>query len=364
MVMNIIDLQSYTTKEGEAILDFLKNKHIRNKNTGIAYRNHISQFVESVFEKKIEQVTKSDLSSLNKKVLSNYFLELHKQNKNGEIRCSNNTLNRKMAAIKQLLKFLAGEEIVSDIRYLESIEQFTDDSEEIPYMPPSVAEKYVEYFLKHERFKAYEKHMFAIMAIDTALRMGELLSLKWSQFREQDNYVVLSGRGKGNKKWIDKIDKSVFEKLKVMKTNENDKVFSLSSKNVDDMMRRASKDLGYENRGYTFHSFKKTAVTFTYEVTGSMRAAQNKGRHEKSETTEVYLKEHETQMTGMYSLQNGLDHELYKKVDHETLIKGIANLSEESRFVLNIKLKEILKKLENENEKWYIVFDTYITLTD
>ena len=45
--------------------------------------------------------------------------------------------------------------------------------------------------------------------------------------------------------------------LKFDQLNLTDNIFNFSGKNRTDMLNRAKKSLGWENRNITFHSFKK-----------------------------------------------------------------------------------------------------------
>ena len=66
-----------------------------------------------------------------------------------------------------------------------------------------------------------------------------------------------SNKGKGNKEWIDKINKELYEELLLLKSlgNEN-KLFTLTYKQLTGMMDRGNEILNDTGVKYSFHSFK------------------------------------------------------------------------------------------------------------
>lgn len=344
--MNIAEVVEFQTREGTIIEQFLNGIRKQSESTYNAYKTDIAQMFEYLFDKDYTLITQKELNSINGFKLQKYFDMLYNKAKSGEIKCSNTTINRKQSSIKQLIRYLKAINIITeDISYLELIKSLPDDTESIEYMPNEVALQYANWVLKYEKHKAYEKHMLIRMAIDTGLRLGELLSLRWNQFTVDGDIVIIKGRGKGNKKWVEKISyEYLYKPLAVMKTKDNDKVFSLSRKNVQDMMTRAKKALGHEDRNYTFHSFRKTAVTNTYRQTGNLRDAQKKARHSSLTTTQIYLEDEEYKMTGLISLGGDQDPCYYHKVSHEELLQALGEMPQDFLFILNMKLKQLKNK--------------------
>ncbi|MFS0643760.1 tyrosine-type recombinase/integrase [Siminovitchia sp. 179-K 8D1 HS] len=343
----LIALNDYVTKEGKIIEEFLQSKKLKNKNTYLAYSTDIKQLIEGLFtNKSIYNVTKRELNSINLSKLTSYFSELYELAKSKKIRCSNNTLNRKQSTAKEFIRYLKARNVIeTEISYLDLIESFPDDSESIEYMPLDIAKQYAEHIRKFEKHKAEEKYRLVLLAIDSGLRLSEILSIRWNDFIEEDGFVLIRGRGKGNKKWIEKISYELYNLILEIKSGNNDKVFTLTPKNVTDMMKRTKKALRHDNRNYSFHSFRKTAVTFTRRITGSVREAQRKGRHSNVATTEIYLAEEEYPMTGAISLGQGLNHNLYREVSHKELIEALSEMNKDTLFALNMKL--VLNRKEN-----------------
>ena len=328
-----------------SIEQFLNQKKQLNKNTYTNYQNDIKNFFDVVFEKDYKYVTEfefnGDKTSLDS--IIEYFDHLYEsKNKEGGRLYSNSTINRKQASIKALLKFLKIKKVYhGDLTELELIKNLPKDTKSIEVLEFNRAMEYAEWLKVNERYKGNEKYLIVKLAIDTGLRASELLSLEWSQFNVEDNSVLMKGYGKRNKQWIERISLEFYNELRTL-DNGNNKVFSLSKSDLVKMMVRAKKALGDENRNITFHSFKKCAVSSVYKLTGDILEAQRKGRHESLDTTRIYLQDVDYGITGIVSLGDGIDHELYKKVDNETLIKSIESMNKDFLFILNKKIKDVL----------------------
>ena len=328
-----------------SIEQFLNQKKQLNKNTYTSYLNDIKQFFDIVFKKDFTYVTEfefnSDKTSLDG--IIEYFDYLYEsENKDGGRLYSNSTINRKQASIKALLKFLKIKKVYhGDLTELEIIKNLPKNTNSIEVLEFNRAIEYAEWLRVNERYKGEEKYLIIKLAIDTGLRASELLSLDWSQFKIDDNSVLMKGYGKGNKLWIERISLEFYNELRTL-ANGGEKVFSLSKSDLVKMMVRAKKALGDENRNITFHSFKKCAVSSVYKLTGDILEAQRKGRHESLDTTRIYLQDVDYGITGIISLGDGIDHDLYKKVDTETLISAIESMNKDFLFILNNKIKDVL----------------------
>src|SRR5699024_4255490 len=144
-------------------------------------------------------------------------------------------------------------------------------------MPLEVAKIYINAALR-ELHKSKEKQALIMLAVDSGLRLNELLSLTDKSFIEESDQIIINGKGKGNKEFQVAISRELYQCVMDNLGNVSGKLFTLSRKNIIDMMNRMKKELGYEDHNYTFHSFRKTALTITYEVAGLLEA-QKKGHH-------------------------------------------------------------------------------------
>jgi len=342
---NLVILKQSETNASKIISKFIDKKKEKSDNTSISYKTDIVQFTLEVYNKTLEHVTHHDWNRLNEETFLGYYDKLYKEKVNGKKKYKNNTINRKISSIKELLRYLKKNKIItSDISYLDTLDKYIDDAESVEPMPLDVALQYAEHILKTERYKAYEKYCISLLAIDTGLRQSELINLKVSDFVYEKEYVIIRGRGKGNKKWIKKISHELFAKICKIDSNSEGKIFTISTKNVIDMMARARKQLNHEGRKYSFHSFRKTAVTFGYRQTGDIMEAKRIANHSNLKTTQLYVEEEDYGMTGAISIGENINPNLYKEVPHKLLLQGLEQLRKDSLFLLNIAIDKIEKQ--------------------
>lgn len=338
MVQNLASTIKFQTKCGKAIDQFLNEQHKQSKNTARNYKSDIEKFLKDVYEKTIDTITVEELDCLDYDSFSEYI---------NSVTGSNSTVNRHTSTVRTLMSYLKARSILtSEVGYLELIKLKRNNSKRIDVMPKEIVLNYISEANK-EKNHAEKKQNLIMFAVDTALRLEDYLEMKWDQFSPQEDWVIVKGYGKGGKMWIEKISYNVYNSLLKMRKGNESMVFSpLSEKNVVDMMNRIKERLGYQERAYSFHSFKKTAVTFTYRLTGDILEAMKKGKHSNMETTRIYLEEEDYGMTGMFSLGDH-DTELYKKITHNELLMALGELNKDTLHLLNIKIDSLKKKAES-----------------
>lgn len=332
MVM-LENVKEFQTKSGKAIEYFLSEKGKRSEDTAKSYRGDIKAFLSDVYGKQINTITDVELESLDYDSFKTFLDTFYKAQ-------SNSKFNRMASSIKSLYKYLNKmKAIQTDMQFFDLIEKLPNDAKSYEAIPMEVVAQYIE-ATRFEKNDQAQKKMIIKAAVETGLRESELLNWEWSNFKVDGEKVLIKGMGKGNKKYTEVISKDFYNELLTLKTEKNKKVFTLSRKNIHDMMARLKKQLRHDDRNYTFHSFKKTAVTNTYKITGSITDAQRKGKHTRLETTQLYLEEEELKMTGYYSLEGKINHNLYKEVPYEVLIQALSGMQKELLFSLNMKLQK------------------------
>lgn len=328
---NLATITQFQTKAGKAIEDFLSEKGKRSADTETAYRGDITLFLEVVYGKGINTITAEELELLDYDTFKQFLDSFYNKK-------SNNAINRYASSIKSMYRELNIRKVITtDLKLFDLINALPSNANSYESIPMEVALQYIE-AVRFEKHKVEEKQMVIKMAIELGLRESELRNLEWSQFKPDGDRVFVYGIGKGNKKYTEVISREFYNELLEIKVEGQSKLFTLTKKNIIDMMTRLKKYLGHEDRNYVFHSFKKTAVTNTYKFTGSMTDAQDKGKHTYLTTTQLYLEDEETKMTGYFSLEGKLDHERYKKVSHEELLQALQSVNKEFLFQLNFKL--------------------------
>lgn len=341
---NVVELKDNRIEK--AIKQFLIQKEQRNLNTHRNYVNDIEHFFKAVFGRKFSFVTVDEFNSSKTDLdgLMGYFDSLfYLKNEDGKRLFSNNTINRKQASIKSMLKFLRVKKVFyQDLSDLELITNLPKDTKNIEVISFDTAMKYAEWVRMNEVNKSVEKYLIIKLAIDSGLRATELLTLKWNQFSLDTDCVVMNGVGKNNKKWIEKISHEFFNEISVLK-GADENVFTISYSNLVAMMNRVKKAFDVGDRAISFHSFKKCAVNSAFRLTGDIQEARRKGRHNDLNTTMIYTEVEDYGITGLVSLGDNIDAELYKKVDSETLIKAIGLMNKDFKFILNYKVNELKK---------------------
>lgn len=334
----------------ESVKQFLSRWEKKNINTHKGYKADIEQFFLLIFNKEYKYVTVEELNevlSIDGIMLA--FEKIYNLAKpDGTKLYKNNTINRKQSCIKELLDFLSFKKqykhSLTDVS--KAVEGLPKDTESIEYISFSRALEYSQWILNEEKYNAKEKYYAALIAIDTGKRATEVLSMKWSDFTVDDGFVVVSGIGKGNKKWNEKISIEFYNEIRegLFKKGFNN-LFSIQYIDLARVMKRAKVKLGDSERNISFHSFRKCAITSTYRLTGDVLEAQRKAGHSSINTTvDTYLATESYGVTGMISLAGGIDEDLYKNATKEELIKAIEEMNKDFKFLLNYKLNDINKK--------------------
>lgn len=326
----------FQTRCGKAIELYLKQKSKGSENTERNYRSRINRFLKHMFSNKdINTITSEELDLLDFESFEQY-VDSFKNVKN-------TTINNHISAIKAMYRHLKSRSIIEcDISYFEEIDSLNNDSIEIDPMPIEVVKRYIEE-AGREKFNPEVKQKLIKLAADQGLRMDELLNLSWGSFVPREDGVVVNGYGKGNKKFTKKINYKVYEDLLTLRKGNSldSKVFApLSDKNVTDMMIRFREVLGYEDMQYSFHSLRKSAVTYFHRTNGGdLLLTQRFAGHSSPNTTQLYVGADELGVTGMFSTEN-LDKEAYTKVSHEKLLEALKEMNYGFIHALNSKLMQ------------------------
>lgn len=340
-LVNFQPLKSYITDDVERF--FMKYK---SENTRKNYISGLNKMLKDLFNiENYKYLTVDHVESLNLRVLTDYFNSLSLEVKEDDsVRYSNSTLNRNISLIKEFIKFLNAWDIINyDTSKLDELNLFPDTREEHESIPYELAMKYIEVVSTEE--KGLEKSLLFKLAIDTALRADELLTLKWDNFTVNNDNVLMksfaTNKGKGNKEWIDRINLSLYEELLQLKQLGNSEyLFSITYDNVKRTMNRLNETVNNTNKNYTFHSFKKLAVTMTYINNGNcIDSAMKKARHSNVNTTMRYLKLENNNVSGIISSSMNVEQTLYKHCTHEELLKALETMRPEMLMILNNKIK-------------------------
>lgn len=343
MVSKQSNVAKFQTKCGKVIEMYLADKKDKSIHTERNYRSRIERFLKHMFDKTIDTITSEELDLLDYESFSQYVRSLHGM--------KNTTINSHISAIKSLYVRLKRDSTIEvDITFLDHIEHQNDDSEEIEAMPIDVFYEFAEE-AKKETHNAEIKVKLLRLAADQGLRLEANLKLTWKHFIVKDDGVEIKGFDKGNKKFRKIMSREMYEELLELRGDRpiDSKVFApLSSKNVIDMMIRIRKRLGYEEREYSFHSLRKTAITFEHRFNGGdTLETQRFSGHSNMEQLQTYVDGLERGVRGMLSLGSA-DKEAYKKASHEDLLKIIESLSSDVKHLINAKIQQRINKMSKD----------------
>lgn len=317
----------------------------KSKGTYKDYFSDLNQFAKHLGYNEVFDIKKDTFESLTATGLSNYLAILSQECKeDGTKKYMNSTINRKLSAIKSIMKWLSDYGAI-DFRMssLNVVKRLPRDTKEINMIPLQTLLDYIEYAKTMPN--GNEKSLLMMLGLETGLRAKELLGLKWSQFQVDGKVVTImsdtDNMGKGNKEFLDKISITVYDRLREGLNTESSKLFSISYETANRTMGQLNKHFGNESFEYSFHSIKKTCVTMVYRRTGCIVQAQKKARHASIETTRIYLRVEDIEITGVVSLMDNTDENAYKNAEEAKLKQAIESLPYEMRLLLNDKLGEM-----------------------
>ncbi|MGM7720601.1 tyrosine-type recombinase/integrase [Metabacillus sp. Hm71] len=255
----------------------------------------------------------------------------------------NKTINLYVTAARGLLDYLHSKKIVKDISYFSQIERLPESNKSHGVLSVEEALKMAELALE-EREKGEIKRMLILFSIDTCIRKGALLKLKWSNFREENGVVIIEGVDKGNKEFRKTIAKWFYDEMvSVLKTDNSEYVFNINNKGIQGMMNRLKEKMNIsEDRQIVFHSLRKTGASFTYRLQGNdIMAAKKALNHSNINSTMRYIGDRDHGACGAVSLGKDYDKDAYKKINHEELLKIIDEMPGDYKLYINMKIQEL-----------------------
>jgi len=319
----------------EQIQMFLRKKGLKSEKTMINYEKDIKDFFKVVREKDINELNKNDIQ-VTLDDFDRFILEMVDTEK-----YENTSINRKVNAVRSLLKYLAAKKLVDDISYFSEIERLPENIKGYGVLTVEEVKELAQLALQ-EREKKFIKHYLILFALDTRIRKSALLNLKWTDFEIKNEDVVIKGIDKGNKHFTRKISKQFYDKLLTIKSND-ERVFPMDRKTVDRMMKRLLKKMNIpEERYIVFHSIRKAGITFHYEYTKDPISTMKAAGHSQFQTTIRYINDNDVDIMGVISMSDTIDKDLYRKVEHEILLQAVDNLPVDYKIILNSKINEIL----------------------
>lgn len=335
-VKRIREQESTVESYLESFYDIYK---LNSVSTAIAYKQDVIRFIESVTKMGVTHPANNMSSIITYKSISNFRqLEVDRELKAQSI-------NRSVTAIKEFSKHLRASGIEVDTSFFESIKNLKGDGESYEVISIHEGIQIAEWFRDNEKNKQMMKYYYTLLAIDTGIRAEALTKLAPSNFIVKEDVVMIKGVDKGKKSFSKPVSKVLFNELKehfewgALKQP----LFALTAKNRTDMMRRALKGLGWEERNIVFHSFKKAAVNNAYENTGDIMIARKVGGHTSVSTTQTYLSDGDDFMGAISQGARDMKDVELEDFGKEELIEAIKQLSVNSQYQLKVNLTKSIE---------------------
>ena len=223
------------------------------------------------------------VSNLNTKIKS-YITNLRKKN------LKTSSINRKISALKNFLKFLHTEKIIEQIDFQE----FKSLSN-LKKIPKAISKLQMEQiFINLNNSKQTNKELYILvlkLIYLSGLRISEALNLKWSDINHQDNSIYVYGKGSKERKVY--IIKNFLDHLTNL-GKKNQFVFTLNNKkisarSVNKFLENCYNDSIIKEK-LSSHVFRHSFATTMLENNADIRHIQKLLGHSSISTTEIYTK--------------------------------------------------------------------------
>lgn len=318
----------------DEFLGFINLAHY-SEHTKKTYETGIRDFFRVIKGKEVEHLTLTDIAIKKKDVEK--FRTILKEKGN-----SNNTINNKVAGLRKFYYELAGNEYDIKVEFFKSIKKLSDDTDS--YDPFTVEEvlQLAQLALK-EKHKGIIKSNFILFCLDTCIRKGAALNLKWSDFEVvNDKEVKINAVDKGNKDFRAKINYDFYKELLNMK-NDSNFVFDITMSSIDVMMPRLIKKLDTNpDRNLAFHSIRKTGIDFKYRYTGDIKVAQTAANHsDASLTIKTYISNQDYGVLGAVSKAKENNVSILPNLSKDQYIELLSQLDTDLLLRLEKKAEEL-----------------------
>ena len=225
----------------------------------------------------------SKVTNLNTKIKS-YIINLRKKD------LKTSSINRKISALKNFLKFLHTEKIIEQIDFQEF-----ESLSNLKKIPKAISKTQMEkIFINLYNSKQINKELYILvlkLIYLSGLRISEALNLKWSDINHKDNSIYVYGKGSKERKVY--IIKDLLDHLNNL-DKKNQFVFTLNSKkisarSVNKFLENCFNDSIIKDK-LSSHVFRHSFATTMLENNADIRHIQKLLGHSSISTTEIYTK--------------------------------------------------------------------------
>lgn len=333
---NVVELKVNSVYKD--LIVYFKELATFSEKTKLAYERDIKDFFEVFLKKDIQHLTEKDLS-IDKNVLLSFRQSLIDSGK-----YANSTINRKIRALKSLYDTLSSNGYDINLNIFKKIRELPKKTKSYGVLTPEEAFLMAELALTTEREHKKLKYYLILVAIKTSLRISDLLALKWSDFKIEDDLVFIDIYEEKTEKEARKpLTRAFYEELLSIKHENQEKVFNVNDGTINSMMKRLREKMNINpNRNIVFHSLRKVGINFVMDVTGDIKAAAEQGNHSNINTTyNSYIDRTKNydNMAGVL-MDRKLDGSVLENLDKDELLELINKLSFSSKIELYKLAKE------------------------
>lgn len=339
---NVVQIKDLMTTQLaiNTIKEFAEEAGLNSPSTYTAYYNDALQFVKIIFNNKsvTTEVLAASITRTNIVEYRRYLLN--------ELNLQGSTIKRKLSSLRELTTYLYSLGYNVDINIFKSLQKIKANTNSYEVLSLEEAKMIIEWIKNNEKHDSISKYHYCQLALDTAIRAEAINKLTKSSFIVKADEVIIKGVDKGNKTFKKSIShefyNELYSDLNFEELSFNDVIFNHSAKNRSDMINRAKKALGWENRNITFHSFKKGAVTHAYNTNKDIQLARKVGGHSSINTTQTYLADSEELFQGAISSSKSIDSENinFNDFSKEELVAALMNANGSVQILIK---KELIK---------------------
>lgn len=234
-------------------MDLFFNQSDYSEKTIISYRNDIVKFMNLVFQEYEKDATVEQFEYVDADIIKAHYASFNK----------NSTYNRFITVIRRFLTFLKDSGLIqADISYLEDVQSVPVDTESTEVIEGEEIIIFLSEMSK-EKSRSYEKQLMLLTALETGIRMEDLLNLKWENFVEdEDGNIYMMEYSKYRNVDMKRVSNEFFEALQGIRT-DSEKVFGmLSAKAIAGSITRTKVRLQKAGRKISYTSFTKAHDKF------------------------------------------------------------------------------------------------------
>lgn len=324
----------------EYLQTFINKHKVASEHTAKTYEISIKQFFK-YFNRDIRFLTLSDLQFTKKQIIDYQTEYLHKQ-----LNYSYGTIKIKMTPLRSFYNYLKSDNIDVNPDIFEVI-KLPKIKKPFGFISFDEALLLAELALTTEREMRYEKHTLLLLALYTSFRKSALLSITPNDIRPSEynnGRYIISVLDKG--KLVEKeINQELYDKLMYIKNKEDEPIFNMSERTIDNTIKRLTKEAGFDyRRNISLHSFKKAGVDETYDATNDIHAAQRQGNHENVQTTLNYISSRPSSTLLDIIEDRNIPEDIFNQLTREELIRLIKETTNGTKITLKRKAKEIIRQ--------------------